>query len=172
MRRGLFWFNDAQWRRISPHLPTNLRGPARDDDRRIVSGIVHMLQSGARWRDCPPEYGPYTTIYNRFNRWAKAGRWEAIFAAMAKGGKDAVTLSLDSTSIKAHRSASGGKGGAHAGDRPLARRTHHENPRAERSALPALRDPSDARPGRRHHCGARCFGARAADARSARRQRL
>jgi transposase len=36
-------------------------------------GIVHMLQSGARWRDCPPEYGPYTTIYNRFNRWAKRG---------------------------------------------------------------------------------------------------
>ena len=111
MRKGLFWLNDRQWARIAPHLPTNLTGPARDDDRRIISGIVHMLQSGGRWRDCPLEYGPYTTIYNRFNRWAKRGRWQAIFEALAKSGKDSVTLSLDSTSIKAHRSASGGKGG-------------------------------------------------------------
>src|SRR5438067_96139 len=71
MRERLFWLNDRQWARIEPHLPTGLTGPERDDDRRIISGIVHMLQSGARWRDCPREYGPYTTIYNRFNRWAK-----------------------------------------------------------------------------------------------------
>jgi transposase len=84
-----------------------------------------MLQSGARWRDCPPEYGPYTTIYNRFNRWAKRGRWQAIFEALANCGKTSVTLSIDSTSIKAHRSASGGKGGSrnsrsavHAADAP------------------------------------------------------
>ncbi|MCP1791475.1 transposase [Bradyrhizobium japonicum] len=61
---------------------------------------------------CPREYGPYTTIYNRFNRWAKRGRWCAIFEALAKPGEDGVVLSLDSTSIKAHRCASGGKGGS------------------------------------------------------------
>jgi transposase len=84
-----------------------------------------MLQCGARWRDCPPEYGPSTTIYNRFNRWSKRGHWQAIFKALANGGKDSVTLSIDSTSIKAHRSASGGKGGSmnrrsavHAADAP------------------------------------------------------
>ena len=112
MRGGLFWLNDKQWARIEPHLPMGLTGPHRDDDRRIVSGIIHMLQSGARWRDCPAEYGPYTTIYNRFNRWAKRGRWQAVFDALANCGKDSVTLSIDSTSIKAHRSASGGKGGS------------------------------------------------------------
>ncbi|WGR90897.1 IS5 family transposase [Bradyrhizobium sp. ISRA443] len=113
MRKGLFWLNDKQWAQIKPHLPTNQTGPARDDDRRIISGIIHMLQCGARWRDCPPDYGPYTTIYNRFNRWAKRGHWQAIFEALARCGKDGVTLSIDSTSIKAHRSASGGKGGKH-----------------------------------------------------------
>jgi transposase len=51
MRKGLFLLSDKQWVRIAPHLPTNLTGPERDDDRRIISGIVHMLQSGARWRD-------------------------------------------------------------------------------------------------------------------------
>jgi transposase len=111
VRAGLFWLNDKQWARIEPRLPKNLPGPERDDDRRIISGIIHMLQSGGRWRDCPREYGPYTTIYNRFNRWAKKGRWRAIFEALARPGKD-VALSLDSTSIKAHRCASGGKGGS------------------------------------------------------------
>src|ERR1700751_5315428 len=111
MRKGLFWLNDKQWAQIEPHLPTNQTGPARDDDRRIISGIIHMLQSGARWRDCPPEYGPYTTIYNRFNRWAKRGRWGTVFEALARG-KDRVALPLDSTSVKAHRPASGGKGGS------------------------------------------------------------
>jgi transposase len=59
MRAGLFRLDDKQWARIAPHPPTNLR---------IISGIIHMLQCGARSRGCPPEYGPYTTIYNRFNR--------------------------------------------------------------------------------------------------------
>ncbi|MCK1440446.1 IS5 family transposase [Bradyrhizobium sp. 15] len=112
MRKGLFWLNDKQWAQIEPHLPTNQTGPAREDDRRIISGIIHMLQCGARWRDCPSDYGPYTTIYNRFNRWAKRGHWQAIFEALARCGKDRVALSIDSTSIKAHRSASGGKGGS------------------------------------------------------------
>jgi hypothetical protein len=83
--------NDRQWARIEPHLFSGLPGPERDDDRRIISGIIHN---------------------NRFNRWAKKDRWQAIFAALAKPGKDAVALSLDSTSIKAHRCASGGKGGS------------------------------------------------------------
>src|SRR5260221_10399658 len=61
MRAGLFWLNDRQWARIKAHLPTGLTGPERDDDRRIISGIVHMLQSGARWRDCPREYGASTS---------------------------------------------------------------------------------------------------------------
>jgi hypothetical protein len=70
-----------------------------------------MVKSGARWRDCPAEYGPYTTIYNRFNRWSRQGVWLGIFEALT--GKMALisTASIDSSHIKAHRSAAGGKGG-------------------------------------------------------------
>src|SRR3546814_19227874 len=64
---------------IEPLLPRGRRGAHRVDDRRIISGIVHMLRSGARWRDCPPAYGPYTTVYNRFNRWSRQGLWLEIF---------------------------------------------------------------------------------------------
>ncbi len=60
MRRNLFWLNDEQWERIEPLLPTDVRGKARVDDRRVISGIVHVIKSGCRWCDCPPEYGPYS----------------------------------------------------------------------------------------------------------------
>ena len=58
MRSNLFWLSDEQWKRIEPHLPTDVRGVERADDRRVISGIVHVLKSGCRWCDCPPEYGP------------------------------------------------------------------------------------------------------------------
>ena len=111
MRKGLFWLNDKQWAQIEPHLPTNQTGPVREDDRRIISGIIHMLQCGARWRDCPSDYGPYTTIYNRFNRWAKRGHWQAIFEALARCGKDRVALSIDSTRSKRIARRAAEKGG-------------------------------------------------------------
>lgn len=81
-----------------------------------------MLRSGARWRDCPPDYGPYTTIYNRFNRWSRQGVWSNIFYALTGSTGRIGTMSIDATHIKAHRSAAGAKGGLPAGDRPLARR--------------------------------------------------
>jgi hypothetical protein len=56
VRKNLFWLSDEQWGRIEPHLPTDVRGVERADDRRVISGIVHVLKSGCRWCDCPPEY--------------------------------------------------------------------------------------------------------------------
>ena len=61
MRGNLFWLSEEQWARIEPYLPTKVRGVERVDDRRVISGIVHVLKSGCRWCDCPPEYGPPTT---------------------------------------------------------------------------------------------------------------
>ena len=109
MRRNLFWLNDDQWRQIEPHLPTDIRGKERVDDRRVISGIVHVLKGGCRWCDCPPEYGPPTTIYNRFVRWAERGVWERLFRELAGRSRSHQTQMIDSTYVKAHRSASGGK---------------------------------------------------------------
>src|SRR4029077_8277794 len=99
------------WARIEPQLPTGLQGPGRVDDRRVISGIVHMLQCVARWRVGQGDYAPYTTIYNRFNRWSRAGRWQVVFAALVKEPPQPQPLALDSTSVYAHRFAAGGKGG-------------------------------------------------------------
>ena len=109
---NLYWASDQEWEKIEPHLPKDVRGIERVDDRRIISGIVHVLKSGCRWCDCPKEYGPAKTVYNRFVRWAKRGVWERLFHALAEPGKAAEILMIDSTHVKAHRSASGGKGGS------------------------------------------------------------
>ena len=107
----LFWLSDEQWAVLEPFMPTNQPGARRVDDRRVISGIVHMLKAGGRWRDCPDAYGPHTTVYNRYNRWSRRGFWRAMLAALAEAGWVAETAALDSTYVKAHRSAHGGKGG-------------------------------------------------------------
>jgi transposase len=106
-----FWFSDAQWARIEPLLPTDVRGMKRVDDRRVLSGIVHALKCGGRWADCADVYGPKKTLYNRFVRWAERGVWEGIFTALASAD-EADRLFIDSSCIKAHRCAGGAKGGA------------------------------------------------------------
>jgi len=116
MKKQLYWLSDADWKRIEPLMPRgrrgahrvdDRRGAHRVDDRRVISGIMHMLRCGARWRDCPPDYGPYTTIYNRFNRWSRQGIWTDIFYALTGSTGRIGTMSIDSTHIKAHRSAAG-----------------------------------------------------------------
>src|SRR6202040_1519189 len=112
MPRNVFWLRDHQGQQIEPHLPSDVRGKERADDRRVISGILHVLRSGCRGKDWPPEYGPHPTIYNRFVRWAERGVWEKLFRELAARGRSTQTQMIDSTHIKAHRSASGGKGGS------------------------------------------------------------
>ena len=80
---GEFWLNEQQWSAIEPLLPRNQPGARRVDDRRVISGIVHVLQSGCRWKDAPSIYGPPKTLYNRNVRWAAKGVWRAVFEALA-----------------------------------------------------------------------------------------
>ena len=109
-----FWLSDTQWRRLAPLLPNKSRGVKRVGDRRVISGIVHVLRSGGRWIDAPPGYGPRKTLYNRFVRWAAKGIWRDLFHALAAEGGPPAELLLDSTHVRAHRCATGGKGGSKA----------------------------------------------------------
>jgi len=122
MDRDCFWLSADQFARLVPHLPTDTRGKPRVDDRRVISGIVHVLKSGGRWVDAPAVYGPRKTLYNRFVRWAAKGVWSAIFHALASTDGPPAQVLIDSSAVKAHRCAAGGKGGTHPGHRPLARR--------------------------------------------------
>lgn len=110
--RDLFWLSDEAWVALEPHLPHNQPGKPGVDDRRVISGILHILKTGGRWRGVPPEYGPAKTIYNRYPRWARRGVWQRVFAKVAAAGPIPEELALDSSNVKAHCSASGGKGGS------------------------------------------------------------
>ena len=117
----LFWLSDDQWAVIEPFMPHNQPEPERNDDRQVISGILHVITAGCRWCDCPAEYGPSTTVYNRFNRWSRRGFWRAMLSALAKAAWAGDAAALDSTYVRAHRSAHGGKGGlARKGSAPRA----------------------------------------------------
>src|SRR5436309_12206813 len=105
MSRNLFWLSDKQWARIEPHLPTDVRGVERADDRRVISGIVHVLKSGCRWCDCPEVYGPPTTVYNRFVRWARRWHLGKPVPGACWERRSADTQMIDSTHVKARRQA-------------------------------------------------------------------
>jgi transposase len=106
-----FDLSDVEWRLIEPLLPNKPRGVARVDDRRVLNGIFYVLRTGSPWRDLPERYGPYTTVYNRFNRWARAGVWVRVFETLSARSPGSMAL-IDSSIIRAHQHAAGGKKGA------------------------------------------------------------
>ncbi len=87
---------------IKPFLPNKSRGVPRVDDRRVLNGIFWVLRSGAPWRDLPECYGPYTTCYNRFVRWRRAGVWGGIMTALAGAYDEAVQM-IDTSIVRVHQ---------------------------------------------------------------------
>lgn len=120
-----FDLTDFEWDLIRPLLPDKPRGVARVDDRRVLNGIFWVLRTGSPWRDLPERYGPPTTIYNRFNRWAKAGVWVRVFETLAERSPDSMLL-IDSSIIRAHQQAATLKGGA-SRPRSLSWRIEHQD---------------------------------------------
>lgn len=100
----LFLLTPAQMRLLRPHFPLS-HGIPRVDDRRVLSGIVFVIKNGLRWRDAPSGYGPHKTLYNRFVRWSRMGVFDAIFATLAGAAGEPEQLIIDSTHLKAHRTA-------------------------------------------------------------------
>lgn len=102
---------EAQWTRIEAVLASQ-RGPGRPpkDDRNFVEAVLWWRRTGVPWRDLPQEFGPWKTVFNRFDRWSKTGKWTRIFHAL-QTERDDEWHSLDSTINRAHQHAAGGKGG-------------------------------------------------------------
>lgn len=101
---------DFEWSIIEPLLPNKPRGVPRADDRKVLNGIYWRLRTGSPWDEVPERYGPYTTCYNRFVRWRKAGVWDRIFAAVS-AAYDGRLQMIDSTSIRVHQHGANGKRG-------------------------------------------------------------
>src|SRR3974390_401105 len=93
---------DREWTAIKPMLPNKPRGVRRVNDRRVLNGIFWVLRSGAPWRDLPDPFGPYTTCYNRFVRWRRAGVWGRIMSALA-GAYDSALQMIDTSIVRVHQ---------------------------------------------------------------------
>lgn len=111
---------DEQWEKIEPLLPPQRpeTGRPRADHRQMINGMLWILRTGAPWRDLPERYGPWQTVYGRFNRWRKKGLWQEIFkkvqvAADRRGEIEWEVHFVDSTMVRAHQHAAGAKKGGH-----------------------------------------------------------
>ena len=105
------WINDEQWARVETVLTAHKRrGRPGKNDRRFFEAVVWWRRTGVPWRDLPDEFGPWKTVFNRFDRWSKRGRWDELFAALQTDA-DCEWQSIDSTTNRAHQHAAGGKGG-------------------------------------------------------------
>jgi transposase len=94
--------SNDEWIAIKPMLPNKPRGVLRVNDRRVLNGIFWVLRSGAPWRDLPSNFGPYTTCYNRFVRWRRAGVWAKLMSALADA-HDAAVQMTDTSIVRVHQ---------------------------------------------------------------------
>ena len=105
---------DREWGLFEPFVTLASRSggrPARDH-RRVLDGIFWIARTGAPWRDLPAEFGNWNSVFRQFRRWTASGLWDVMLEALADAGGEADLLQMiDSTIIRAHHCAAGGRGG-------------------------------------------------------------
>ena len=104
--------SDRMWAKLAPLLPSEggRRGRPSLPNRPIVEAILWKHRTGAPWRDLPESFGSWATVFTRFNRWSRAGVWQAVLEVL-RGDADTEWVMLDGTVIRAHQHAAGAKGG-------------------------------------------------------------
>ena len=130
-RRSSRELTDSQWQRIEKLVPGKKgdKGRGGKDNRLFVDAVLWILRTGAPWRDLPDEFGKWNSVYTRFLRWARKGRWESLFKALADD-PDFEHVMIDATIVRAHHTEGGGGRGA------ITRGGWHQ-------AIPRAGDPSD-----------------------------
>jgi transposase len=76
----------------------------------MVEAMIYILRSGCPWRDLPASFGPWSSVYTRWSRWAHEGVWAAILDFLAEDAEGELRH-LDSSHIKVHQDASNPAGG-------------------------------------------------------------
>lgn len=104
---------DAQWARIERLVPGKEgdKGRHGEDNRLFVDAVLWIARTGSPWRDLPPEFGKWNSVFQRFRRWAKKGVWESLFKALVES-PDFEYLIIDSSIVRAHQHAAGARGAA------------------------------------------------------------
>jgi transposase len=106
--------SDALWQRLQPLVcppRQERRGRPAKDARLMLNGILWVLRTGAPWRDLPEEFGPWETVYKRFNAWAKSSLWKQVLNELSREA-DSESILMDGSYVRAHQHSAGAKGGA------------------------------------------------------------
>lgn len=103
---------DDQWEKIRDLLPGKMgdRGRSGSDNRLFMDAILWIARTGAHWRELPEHFGAWNSVFQRYNRWSKAGVWERLFQALSDD-PDFEYVMIDSTIVRAHQHSAGAKGG-------------------------------------------------------------
>lgn len=107
--------SDVQWEHIKGLLPApKKRGRRPADARQMFNGALWILRTGAPWRDLPERFGPWETVYTRFNLWCRDGTWDrvlkSLLAQMDREQRiDWELFCIDGSSIRASRAAAGAR---------------------------------------------------------------
>lgn len=103
---------DDQWKKIKDLLPGRKADPGRTarNNRKFIDAILWIARTGAHWRELPGSFGPWNSVFQRYNRWSKAGVWERLFQELSDD-PDFEYMMIDSTIVRAHQHSAGAKGG-------------------------------------------------------------
>ena len=112
MNQDRFVISDDLWRTIAPHLPgkSTDRGVTAADNRLFLEAVLWRVRTGSPWRDLPPAFGNWNSIFRRFRRWAEKGVFDRLFKVLSDDTDFEYAL-IDGTIVQVHQKASGAKGG-------------------------------------------------------------
>jgi transposase len=104
--------SDAQWTRMEPLRLGKPSAPGRSgkNNRLFVDAVLWIARTGSAWRDLPPAFGNWNTVYTRFRDWVKADVFKRLFEAVADD-LDMEYAMVDATIVEVHRHRQGEKGG-------------------------------------------------------------
>jgi transposase len=122
MRR--YEITDDQFTLVADLMPaTGRRGGQWNDHRTTLNGILWVLHTGAQWRELPERYGNWKSVHDRLTRWRKDGTLDRVLSRLhmrlgERGLIDGDLWCVDATTVRASRSAAGGKKGPRRTGRP------------------------------------------------------
>jgi transposase len=110
-----FILTDAQWGKMEPHCLGKPSDPGRSgaDNRLFVEGVLWIVRTGSPWRDLPPMFGKWNSVYVRFRDWVRVDVFKRLFDACSDD-TDMEYAMVDATIVKVHRHGQGAKGGLRA----------------------------------------------------------
>ena len=117
------------------------RGRKAEDDRRFLEALHFFTVENVRWRALPDRFGPWNSVWKRFDRLSKAGVFEAFFDALAAMSSSAHLIQMFDSTVRAHVSAAGAKGGRK-GKRSVARVAASPRKSTQNGTPPATSSPS------------------------------